>query len=231
MSHSHYGTNALTLGPLPRQGETDARHDLLATTEPQLLNVLEVTYGRSPRAVYESWCERLDGPPRHLFVITLDGQRHGFGREEGLPPGVVVRSVTPYDLTELGMRWQRCLRLLDRTEGRVVIDIDSVTSMLQFASVRTVYRFLHMVTGQIRELGADAQFHVDPAAHEERTTHLLQTTMDEVRQQTFGRHLRVHESPTVPSEVPSIRAKPTTASPRSSPPSSRGDTPARNLTD
>lgn len=191
MPQTHYGRNALVLGPLPRRGDTDARHELLEATDPRLLNVVEITYSQSPWAVYDSWCERLGHSPRRLFVVSLDSQRRRFEREmQSLPPGVVALSVTPYDLTELGMRWQRCLRLLDRAEGDVVVELDSITSMLQFANVRTVYRFLHMVTGQVREIGASAQFHVDPAAHEERTIHLLQTTMDEVRQQTFGRHLQ-----------------------------------------
>jgi len=173
------GRNALVYGPPSRRGETDARRKLCDEAGSSTLNVLEITYKRTPEEVIADWRERLDGLPRRLIVLSLSGSSpEGTWQRD---PGVVVTSVNPYSLTELGMRVQRCARLFDRTGGPVAVTLDSVTAMLQFVEERRAYRFLHTITGQFSRIGADAEFTLDPNAHEERTRHVLKTTFDEVR--------------------------------------------------
>ena len=172
------GRNALVVGPSTRRGETDARRDLFEDADRRPLNVLEITYERTPEAVVADWRDRFDGLPGRLVVLSLNGSGHGEGVAD---PNAVVSTVSPYSLTELGMRIQRCLGLFSEADGRTLVTLDSVTAMLQFVDDRRAYRFLHTVTGQLRNAGADAEFRFDPNAHADRTLHVLKTTFDEVR--------------------------------------------------
>jgi len=174
-----WGRNALVVEPVTGRAETDARRDLLDDADSQPLNVLEITYKRTPEAVVADWRDRFDGLPGRLVVLSLNGSGHA---SDGVAdPNAVVSTVNPYSLTELGMRIGRCLRLFAKADGRTLATLDSVTAMLQFVDERRAYRFLHTVTGQLRNAGADAEFRYDPNAHADRTFHVLKTTFDEVR--------------------------------------------------
>ena len=180
-SPTRTGHNALVLGALPTTRETVARHELFSTVPPEDIDVLEVSYARSPDAILDDWRTRLGASPRRLVVLSLDRRPVRDRVVDRERCKVVVESANPHDITELGMRWQRALDAVDGPQTRPVVDFDSITSMLQFVEPRRAYQFVHMVTGHVREIGARAQFYLDPGAHDPRTRQLFRSTVDEVR--------------------------------------------------
>lgn len=72
------------------------------------------------------------------------------------------RITTPSDLTGLGIKIDE---FLSTHEGPVHICFDSVTTALQYVDYKTVYKFVHAMTGKIHAAGARAHFHIDPSAH------------------------------------------------------------------
>jgi hypothetical protein len=179
------GHNALVFGALPQTRQTVARNELLKRVAPDELDVLEVSYARSPDAILDDWRDRLGASPRRLVVLSLDRRSVRdslqFEREHCK---ITLENANPHDLTEFGMRWQRALDAVDGPQTHPVVDFDSLTSMLQFVKPRKAFQFVHMLTGHVREIGARAQFYLAPEAHDDRTCQLFRSTVDEVRYPT-----------------------------------------------
>jgi archaellum biogenesis ATPase FlaH len=62
--------------------------------------------------------------------------------------------------------------------GEVTLCFDSLSILLQYADTERVFRFLHVLTNRLTELGASTHFHLDPAAHDERTIAQLAQAFD-----------------------------------------------------
>ena len=176
------GHNALVLGALPGTRGTVARRELLRTVAPEDLDVLEVSYARSPDAILDDWRTRLGASPRRLIILSLDRRpvrdRYRIDRDRCK---VVIERANPYDLTEFGMHWQRALDAVDGPQTHPIVDFDSLTSMLQFVGPREAYQFVHSISGHVREIGARAQFYLDPSAHDAQTVQVFRSTFDEIR--------------------------------------------------
>jgi len=97
---------------------------------------------------------------------------------------------TRSDLTALGIKLSR---FLSSTDGSLSVCFDSVTAMLDHVALDTAYEFLHTVTRQCFAEGARVHFHLDPAAHDERTVAIITALCD----------ARV-----TPGETPEVRTRP-----------------------
>ncbi|MFB6130576.1 MAG: hypothetical protein ABEJ28_07125 [Salinigranum sp.] len=178
------GRNTLVLETLPRTRGVDVRDDLHWSGDPDELDVLEVSYARSPARILDDWRSALGTSPRRLVVLSLD-RRPPRDRVHVDRAGcrVTIESANPHDLTEFGMRWQRALDRVDGPQAHPLVEFDSVTSMLQFVDVRTAYQFVHCISAHVREIGAHAQFYLDPDAHEERVVQVFRSTVDDIRRE------------------------------------------------
>ena len=56
--------------------------------------------------------------------------------------------------------------------------VDSVTELCEYNEVRTLFRFLRVVTQQVQSEGATAHFHVDPVAHDQQSLARLKPPFD-----------------------------------------------------
>ncbi|MBX0295873.1 DUF7504 family protein [Haloarcula nitratireducens] len=137
---------------------------------------LWVTYTRTPSACVEAYREtsHSTGATPTLSVIAVGdtGTDAALSRET-----VTVQTVsTPSDLTGLGITLSQSFSAHDD----VVVCFDSLTALLQYVDLPTVYEFLHAVTGQLDAADAGAHFHVDPTAHDRQTVDALASPFDAV---------------------------------------------------
>lgn len=51
----------------------------------------------------------------------------------------------------------------------VVYSVDTLTARLQYADLQRGYRFVHTVNGRLGPTDGLAHYHLDPAAHDDRT--------------------------------------------------------------
>ena len=143
--------------------------DLLAGDEPGETTVLAVTYRQSAREWVERWYDHTVHPPKRGIVVgvgdgtaaDLDGlDVHGAGRWS-------AESVdNPADLTGLGIRLSDHL---DSADGPVRFCFDSLTALLQYTDVKPAFQFCHALTGRVKGADAVGHYHLDPAAHDDRT--------------------------------------------------------------
>jgi hypothetical protein len=165
--------NVFLSAPSMSGGETEACTDLLHPVDGDDVNVLWVSYRRDPATCLEQWAGGDGSRPRNATVLAVG---------ESLGPvdveGVTVQTVSsPSDLTGLGIEIGETLSAWD---GELAVCFDSLTALLQYVDVETVYEFLHTITGQLYAADATAHFHIDPTAHDDQTVSSITSLFDAV---------------------------------------------------
>lgn len=151
---------------------------------PAASNVLAVTLDGDTSDVTDTFL-RCNGrlPDRLAVVVVGENAQNsvsdeGIGDESGEVSTAAVSS--PGDLTGLGIKLSQCLSAWGDDGNRTTVRFDSLTTLLQFADLKRVFRFVHVLTGRIDSANAVGYFHLDPAAHDDQTLATLRGLFDVV---------------------------------------------------
>lgn len=122
---------------------------------------------------------------------SVDRSRLGVvqvGSEGEAPEGVAVETVgSPGDLTGVSLGTAKLIRGLGGEDaGRVQLGLVSVSTLLMHAELRTVFRFLHVLTARTSGGGWLGLFAITPAAHDSRTVSTIRAAFDVVLDTTAG---------------------------------------------
>jgi hypothetical protein len=163
---------------------SDVRSDLLTIERPSEEDVLAVTLTSSPDEWMDEW-ERSVGPERPAklaFVSADDGMRSAAAGSGGALPGTLtVDTVSnPSDLTGLGMHISERLSEWQGDDNRIVVEFDSLTTLLEYAARESVFKFVHVLKGRIDAADAVAHYHMDPSAHAPQEVSTFKTLADAV---------------------------------------------------
>lgn len=118
-------------------------------------------------------------------VGEIDGQRFGVvdcvSRQQHVTverPN--VRTVaSPRDLTGIGIELTDLYEaFFEREVGRVRTGLDSISTLLMYADLETLFRFLHVFTGRISTADGLGVFVVDPESHDDETTRTIAQLFD-----------------------------------------------------
>jgi hypothetical protein len=105
----------------------------------------------------------------------------GSGREgDNSPTGVRVASLSgPGDLTGMGINLSSAFENF-HADGitRVRTGVVSVSTLLMYVDLRTVFRFLHTISGRITAVDGFGVFYIDPDSHDSRSTTMLTQISD-----------------------------------------------------
>jgi len=169
-------SNVLMLAPSLTPDEGDLHHDLLAKRTLAEENVLVLTFGSADRWIKELQTE-YDVAPSEIAIIQIDETLH---RSRSRQRDVSVRTVSPTDLTGVGMAVSDVIREWSESDTQTVVCFDSITDFLQYADRSTLYRFLRVVTRRFDAVDGFAHFHMDPNAHDRQTIATLKSPFDAV---------------------------------------------------
>jgi hypothetical protein len=174
------GTNVLVLAGALSDAKGDHCLDLLDTGPPDTLDVLRISYSKGVDELVDEYRDAHGQLPARTGIVRVGNQASLTGADPDAADtdGVAVTTANPNDVTGLGMRLNNYLGDHD-PETQLVVCFDSLTQMLQFADVQSVFKFVHMFTGQLREVDAIAHFHMDPDAHDPQTISRLKPAFDE----------------------------------------------------
>jgi hypothetical protein len=138
------------------------------------VNLCVVSLSGTPDRILDTW-GRYGGLPSKVGIVTADETRSAAAADTPSamvgPDGTTVSTTTvsePGDLTGIGIKVGQCLSAWRDDDATTVVCFDSLTTLLQYADLQRVFRFLHMLTRQIENTGALGSFHIDPAAHDDR---------------------------------------------------------------
>jgi hypothetical protein len=178
---------SLLLAP-SMSSETDAAClDLLSPTDPRDENVLWVTFTRSPDSCIQDWLAHNGERPANLRFISVGETVRSMASSpsssamQETPANAVIETLSnPGDLTGLGIKISEVLQQWQTNEHRTVACFHSLTALLQYSDVQTIYKFLHVLTGRFATAGVTAHFHLDPGAHDDQTINTLKSLFDGV---------------------------------------------------
>lgn len=133
-------------------------------------NLLLVSLAGDTERRLDAW-RRHGGVPGKVAVVTA-GWTRGAAATVGTPPESVEVSTTsvsgPGDLTGIGIKMDQCLSAWADDAAPTEVCFDSITTLLQYVDVEAAFRFLHVTSKRIESADADAHYHLDPGAHDER---------------------------------------------------------------
>lgn len=134
-----------------------------------------------PGDVVDSWRGRESSPERLVLVVLGDTRSSGETPATIGGTEVGIRTVeTPGNLTKIGVELNEVLTDSAEQGLDVTVCFDSLTPLIKYSDVEKVYRFLHVLSSQVKATGAQAHYHLDPGAHDETDVNLLVTMVDAV---------------------------------------------------
>ena len=179
------GSCVLLLAPSLHEGTEEACLDLLSLDQPHEQSVLWVAYTRSPDACVQDWLAHVGERPRNMRFVSVGDTTRSTSARAGDPTTgsseeIVETLTSPSDLTGLGIKLSEILQQWDGDANEVTACFDSLTALLQYADLQTVYKFLHVLTGRFDAAGVTAHFHLDPEACDQQTVSTLTSLFDAV---------------------------------------------------
>jgi hypothetical protein len=182
-----YGVGGLVDG---RTVEFDAGTSVLVTGESMrarehLLDVLDdvsgsetviyITTGQGAAVAVSTFESRGVDPSIRLGVVDASGSEDG--GVDGLP---VEQLGSPGDLTGMSLGFAKIAQRFEQAGSgdRIRVGLSSISTLLMYADVQTVFRFLHVFTSRIRSGGLLGVFLLDPGMHDEQTVNTVRAIFD-----------------------------------------------------
>lgn len=180
----HTGQSSILLcAPVNSAQETTTCLDLLSVGDPLDERVLFVSFDRSPDELLDFWATHIEEWPVEFGIIAVKDVTRSTGSQsvtthETVP--INVKTVSPTNLTSLGVRVTEFLERWETTDEQIVVCFDSISLLYQHADVDTIPRFLHVLSDHLTAADVRAHFHLDPSIVEDTTLATLKTVVDDV---------------------------------------------------
>ncbi|WP_435358963.1 RAD55 family ATPase [Haloarchaeobius sp. DFWS5] len=182
------GTNLLVTGP-PMTGKYDLCCALLRDGHGHGDSGLFLTTQHVDDDVRSDVDRPADTPP--LAVVDCVSRERG----RDVTDDHTTRYVSsPGDFTAAGMSSSRLLDIFDQRDVRTRVVVDSISTLLGQADVKTVFRFLHILSGRISAADGVGFATLDATQHDGQTNNTVRQLFDglvETRNGEAGRELRV----------------------------------------
>ncbi|WP_135533236.1 RAD55 family ATPase [Halostella pelagica] len=174
------GTNLLISGP-PLTGKRRIALEILANGTRQGEGAIVVTTKDSADKLvteYEQLVPAIDDAP--FGIVDCVTKQRGVGNAED--SSRIKYASSPVDMTGIGIQLSEFLQ--DFYEARNIkqnrVLLHSVSTLLMYSNVQTVFRFLHVFTGRVQSADGLGLYVIDSTAHEQQTLNTLKQLFDGV---------------------------------------------------
>jgi KaiC/GvpD/RAD55 family RecA-like ATPase len=174
------GSNLLVAGE-PMSGKRQLALDILAEGTQSGEGSIIVTTKDSAEKLLEKYAARvpqLEGQP--VGVVDCVAQQQGGGDTEDTDQ--IKYASSPVDMTGIGIKLSEFLETFYERRGlqenRVLMH--SISTLLMYSDLQTVFRFLHVFTGRVQSADALGIYVVDSTAHDTQTMNTLKQLFDGV---------------------------------------------------
>lgn len=113
----------------------------------------------------------------------------------------ITQIVAPSDLTGIGIAFStQFSRMAENEESPVCLGIHSLSQLLMYSDIQSVYRFLHVATGMVQTREGLGVYTIDKPAESDEVLQFQELVdgLIETRQNESGREFRVSGLPNVP---------------------------------
>ena len=85
---------------------------------------------------------------------------------------------SPGDLTSIGVRIGQFIDDFSKNDLKIQIHINSLSTILMYSNLQTIFRFMHYLTGRIKAAEALGIFAIDSGMHDQQTSTTLKQLCD-----------------------------------------------------
>ena len=174
------GTNLLVSGP-PLSGKRSAGLDVLAAGADAGEGAIVVSTQDGAKRILDAFDERgLDGAGGGRSIAVIDCITKQMGGNDPLEDDRAAYASSPADLTGIGIHFSEFLQTLysDRGVERNRVLLHSLSTLLMYADLQTVFRFLHVFTGRIQSVDGLGLYTIDSTAHDDQTLNTVRQLFD-----------------------------------------------------
>ena len=142
--------------------------------------VTTVTTHESAPHVLEWFKEqKLDLPLDRIGIIDCISKISGYEVTEN--ENIKIAS-NPVDLTGIGVKISQLFEEFSRKKNipTIQLHINSVSTILMYSNIQTVFRFLHVFTGRIKSIGGIGIYLLEGGMHDEKAIATLKQLFDAV---------------------------------------------------
>ena len=127
-----------------------------------------------------------------LAIVDCICRTLGISSEE---TDTIQRAASAVDLTGIGVRISKFFERFWRGGPKEIrLVVDSLSTILMYSNLQTVFRFLHVFTGRIKAAGALGVYSIDSGMYDDRTIATLKQLFDgmiEIKQDQEREFIRV----------------------------------------
>jgi KaiC/GvpD/RAD55 family RecA-like ATPase len=169
------GTNILLTGP-PLSGKRSTMMDVLAAGTDRDEGAIVVTTKDGADRVLRDYEERTPYEGKPVAVVDCVTRQQG---GETRKSDRIKYASSPVDMTGIGIKLSEFLQAFgDRGIDRNRVMVHSLSTLLMYSDLQTVFRFLHVFTGRIQSVDGLGLYSIDSTAHDDQAMNTLKQLFD-----------------------------------------------------
>ena len=169
------GTNILLTGP-PLSGKRSMMMDVLAAGTDRDEGAIVVTTKDGADRVLRDYEKRTPYEGKPVAVVDCVTQQQGGETRES---DRIKYASSPVDMTGIGIKLSEFLQAFgDRGIKQNRVMVHSLSTLLMYSDLQTVFRFLHVFTGRVQSVDGLGLFSIDSTAHDDQTMNTLKQLFD-----------------------------------------------------
>ena len=170
------GTNILVSGP-PLTGKRRIAREILAHGLDGQDGAIVITTRDSAERVLSQFGIGAERDERPIGVVDCVTEHMGRSTTDTL---TVKYATSPVDMTGIGIGFSNFIEYfygeLGRERNRVMVD--SLSTLLMYATLQTVFEFMHAITSRVDDVDALGVHVIESTAHDEQTLHTIEQLFD-----------------------------------------------------
>ena len=170
------GTNILVKGP-PLTGKRRLARQILAHGLDADQGAIVITTRDSARRVARQFGFDDEDEARAIGIVDCVTEHVGRSTTDTL---TVKYATSPVDMTGIGLGFSNFIEYfygdLGRERNRVMVD--SLSTLLMYATLQTVFEFMHAITSRVDDVDAVGVHVIESTAHDEQTLHTIEQLFD-----------------------------------------------------
>ena len=187
------GSNIMMIGP-PMSGKEAIINDIVYSGLKSGDAAVIVTT-REPGENVIDWFDynNLEIPLDHLGIVDCVTKTLGVPTSE---TDNIKRASSPVDLTGIGVKISQFLEdfWMKKNIRKTRLCIVSLSTILMYSNIQTVFRFLHVFTGRVKAAGAIGIYVVEEGMHDSQAIATLKQLFDgiiEIKQEQDNHYIRI----------------------------------------
>lgn len=187
------GTNLMLIGPPMSGKDTIVNHILHTGLANGDASVIVST--REPGENVLEWFQKHNEeiPIDNMGVVDCVTKTLGLAAED---TDHIKRASSPVDLTGIGVRISQYFEefWMKREIPRIRLCVNSLSTILMYSNLQTLFRFLHVFTGRVKAVKGLGIFVVEDQMHDPQTVATLKQLFDgliEIQEHNSGHKIRV----------------------------------------